>query len=61
MSFIHKFSYEEKIGIITNYMNACYGFRESCRIYNISQSTLKNWLRLYKTFIKFLISRFMHG
>ncbi|MEY8762510.1 MULTISPECIES: transposase [Clostridium] len=50
MSFKHKFSFEEKVKIVTEYLNGTNGFRESCRIYNVSQSGLKDWLRLYKTF-----------
>jgi transposase-like protein len=48
--FVHKYDYELKIKILTEYQNGTYGFREICRIYGIAQSTLKNWIRLYKTF-----------
>lgn len=50
MSFKHKFSFEEKIQIVTGYLNGRNGFRESCRIYNVSQQGLKDWIRLYNTF-----------
>lgn len=50
MSFKHKFSYEEKVKIVTEYLNGTNGFRESCRSYSVSQSGLKDWIRLYKTF-----------
>lgn len=50
MSFKHKFTYEEKEKIVMEYVNGVNGFRETCRIYNVSQSGLKEWLRLYKTF-----------
>ncbi|WP_446899630.1 transposase [Clostridium sp. LBM24168] len=50
MSFKHKFSFEEKIQIVTGYLNGTNGFRESCRIYNVSQQGLKDWIRLYNTF-----------
>lgn len=50
MSFKHKFSFEEKLKITTEYLNRKIGFRESCRVYSISQQSLKNWIRLYNTF-----------
>ena len=50
MSFKHKFSFEEKLNITTEYLNGKIGFRESCRIYSISQQSLKDWIRLYNTF-----------
>lgn len=50
MAFKHKFSYEEKIKILTEYQNVTYGFREICKVYNINQGSLKNWIRLYETF-----------
>lgn len=50
MSFKHKFSFDEKIKIVTEYLNSKNGFRESCRIYNVSQQGLKDWIRLYNTF-----------
>lgn len=50
MSFKHKFSYEEKVTILSEYLDGTYGFREVCRRYNINQGTLKNWKRLYETF-----------
>ena len=50
MAFKHKFSYEEKIRILSEYLNGTYGFREICRIYDINQGTLKGWKRLYETF-----------
>ena len=48
--FVHKYDYEQKIKIITEYPNGTYRFREICRIYGISQSALNDWIRLYKTF-----------
>ena len=50
MPFRHKFTYEEKVKILTEYLDGVYGFREICRIYNINQGSLKNWKRLYETF-----------
>lgn len=50
MSFKHKYTFEEKEKIILEYLNNTYGFRELCRIYGMSQSALKDWIRLYNTF-----------
>ena len=50
MSFKHKFSYEEKVKIVSEYIDCTYGFLELCRRYNISQGSLKDWKRLYETF-----------
>ena len=50
MSFKHKFSYEEKVKILSEYLDGIYGFREICRRYNINQGSLKDWKRLYETF-----------
>lgn len=50
MSFKHKFSCEEKVKILSEYLDGTYGFREVCRRYNISQGSLKDWKRLYETF-----------
>lgn len=50
MSFKHKFSYEEKVKILSEYLDGTYGFREACRRYNINQGSLKDWKRLYETF-----------
>ena len=50
MSFKHKFSYEEKVKIVSEYIDGTYGFLEICRRYNINQGSLKNWKRLYETF-----------
>ena len=50
MSFKHIFSYEKKLKIVEEYLEGINGFRESCRIYGMCQSSLKNWIRLYKTF-----------
>ena len=50
MSFIHKFSYEEKVKILSEYLDGTYGFREVCRRHNINQGSLKDWKRLYETF-----------
>ena len=50
MSFKHKFSYEEKVKIVSEYINGTYGFLEICRHYNINQGSLKSWKRLYDTF-----------
>ena len=50
MPFKHKFSYEEKVKILSKYLDGTYGFREVCRRYNINQGSLKDWKRLYETF-----------
>ena len=50
MPFKHKFSFKEKLNITTEYLNGKIGFRESCRIYNINQQSLKDLIRLYNTF-----------
>lgn len=50
MAFKHKFSYEEKIKILSEYLDGTYGFREICRRYGINQGSLKSWKRLYETF-----------
>lgn len=50
MAYKHKFSYEEKVKILSEYLNGIYGFREVCHRYNINQGSLKNWKRLYETF-----------
>ena len=50
MAFKHKYSYEEKAHIRTEYLNGIHGFRELCRIYGMSQGALKGWIRLYNAF-----------
>ena len=50
MSFIHKYTHDEKAKILLEYQAGVHGFRESCRIYGITQQSLKNWIRLYETF-----------
>lgn len=50
MTFKHKFSYEEKVKILSEYLEGTYGFREVCFRYNINQGSLKDWKRLYETF-----------
>ncbi len=50
MALKHKFSYDAKIKIETEYLEDLNGFRESCRIYKMSQSASKDWIRLYNTF-----------
>ena len=50
MAFKHKYSYEEKEHILIEYLNGVHGFRELCHIYGMSQSALKDWIRLYNTF-----------
>lgn len=50
MAFKHKYSYEEKAHILTEYLNGIHGFRELCRIYGMSQGALKGWIRLYNAF-----------
>jgi len=50
MAFKHKFSYEEKVRILSEYLNGTYGFREICKRYSLNNGTLKNWKRLYETF-----------
>lgn len=49
MSFKHKFSYEEKVKIVSEYIDGTYGFREICKRYNLNQGSLKDWKRLYDT------------
>ena len=41
MSFKHKFSYEEKVKIVSEYIDGTYGFLEICRRYNINQGSLQ--------------------
>lgn len=50
MTFVHKFSYEEKVRILTEYLDGTYGFCKICKRYKINQGTLKSWKRLYETF-----------
>ena len=50
MAFRHKYSYEEKERILMEYLNGTHGFRELCRVYGMSQSALKGWIRLYNAF-----------
>ena len=50
MAFKHKFSHEEKIRMLSEYLDGTYGFKEVCRRYNINRNSLKNWKRLYETF-----------
>ena len=50
MSFTHKYTYDEKAKILVEYQTGVHGFRELCRIYGISQQSLKDWIRLYETF-----------
>lgn len=39
MAFKHKFTYEEKVKILTEYLDGVYGFKEVCQIYNINQGS----------------------
>lgn len=50
MAFKHKYTYIDKEKIIIEYLNNTYGFRELCRVYGMSQSSLKSWIRLYNAF-----------
>ncbi len=50
MAFKHKFTYEEKVKIVSEYIDGTYGFREICKRYDINQGSLKDWNRLYETF-----------
>ena len=50
MSFTHKYTSDEKAKILVEYQTGVHGFRELCRIYGISQQSLKDWIRLYETF-----------
>ena len=50
MSFKHKYTYDEKAKILLEYQTGVHGFRELCRIYDIAQQSLKDWIRLYETF-----------
>ena len=50
MAFKHKFTYEEKVKIVSEYIDGTYGFREICKRYDINQGSLKDWKRLYETF-----------
>ena len=42
MSFKHIFSYEKKLKIVEEYLEGINSFRESCSIYGMCQSSLKN-------------------
>ncbi|MBE5967298.1 MAG: helix-turn-helix domain-containing protein [Lachnospiraceae bacterium] len=35
--------------MIVEYFNNTYGFGKLCRLYGMSQSALKDWIRLYNT------------
>ena len=37
MAFKHKFTYEEKVKIVSEYIDGTYGFREICKRYDISR------------------------
>ena len=50
MTFIHKYSFEEKTKILLEYQTGVHGFRELCRIYGMAEQALKDWIRLYETF-----------
>lgn len=50
MPFKHKFSYEEKVKILSEYLDGVLGFRDICKHYNINHGSLKDWKRLYETF-----------
>ena len=50
MAFKHKFTYEEKVKIVSEYIDGTYGFREICKRYDINQGSLKDWKQLYETF-----------
>lgn len=50
MSSKRIYSYEEKVKIISEYLNGERGFCEICRVYGINQGSLNNWARLYKAF-----------
>jgi len=50
LSFTHKYTSNEKAKILVEYQTGVHGFRELCRIYGISQQSLKDWIRLYETF-----------
>ena len=50
MAFKHKFTYEEKVKIVSEYIDGTYGFREICKRYDINQGSLKDWKRFYETF-----------
>lgn len=43
MAFKHKFTYEEKVKIVSEYIDGTYGFREICKRYDINQGSLKDW------------------
>ncbi len=49
MAFRHKYSHDEKEKIVIEYLNNTYGFRELCRLYGMSQTALRDWIRLYNT------------
>lgn len=42
MAFKHKFTYEEKVKIVSEYIDGTYGFREICKRYDINQGSLKD-------------------
>lgn len=50
LTFIHKYSFEEKSKILLEYQTGVHGFRELCRIYGMAEESLKDWIRLYETF-----------
>jgi len=50
LTFIHKYSFEEKTKILLEYQTGVHGFRELCRIYGMAEQALKDWIRLYETF-----------
>lgn len=50
MTFIHKYSFEEKTKILLEYQTGVHGFCELCRIYGMAEQALKDWIRLYETF-----------
>ena len=47
MAFKHKFTYEEKVKIVSEYIDGTYGFREICKRYDINQGSLPSTYPIY--------------
>ena len=50
MAFKHKFTYEEKVKIVSEYIDGTYGFREICKRYDINQGSLGKRVRPLSAF-----------
>ena len=58
MAFKHKFTYEEKVKIVSEYIDGTYGFREICKRYDINQGSLKDWNDFMKLWMERFENRF---